>query len=140
MYVVLGKLSLVTMSQPWFPFLIGTLWLVELEVWAPMTFCGLTNSTAVREDFTVIWIQTAFCESLLRSPPQTSMNLHTVPGCVMQVSRWAAIPMLFTSSTYLVWMVFILVLQAKLTNKAGGLYSGIYFYCNSYDNKVLYFF
>ncbi len=37
-------------------------------------------------------------------------------------------------------MVFILVLQANLVNTAGGLYSGIYFYCNSYHNKVLYFF
>ncbi len=140
MCVILGKLSPGTMSQPWFPFLIAMLWLVELGVWAAMTSCVLTDSTAVHEDFTVLWLKTAFCDSLLRSPPQTSMNLHTVPGCVMQVSRWAAIPMLFTSSTYLVWMVFILVLQAKLVNKAGGLYSGIYLYCNSYHNKVLYFF
>lgn len=43
-----------------------------------------------------------YCHLHLWFSAETTMNLHTVPGCFMLVSRWAAIPLLFTSNTYLV--------------------------------------
>ncbi len=97
MCVVSGKLFLGTISQPWFPFLIIMLRLDELDKWAPMTSCVLTDSTAVRE--------------------------------VIRLFD------LFT----LVYQNFCLILRAKLVKRAGGLYSGVCNYCNSYDNEIFIF-
>ncbi len=39
----------------------------------------------------------------------------------------------------LVYQNFCLILRAKLVKRAGGLYSGVCNYCNSYDNKIFIF-